>query len=144
MSAKADFSIQLISKLSYLHENIKQMRLYSWRSWGAFVYCSRSSEKVFYDASGHVSTCMKQTLGIAAYDWANAYTYIYVLFSLQLWVNSRADWDLTALVKQPVKEKENSKLKPVKTPLKKIDLMSHPARAEGLINTYIYVLEVIG
>ena len=38
-----------------------------------------------------------------------------------------------ALVRQLVKEKENSELKPVKLRLK-IDLMSYPARAEVLVN----------
>ena len=37
-----------------------------------------------------------------------------------------------ALVRQPVWEKKNSELKPVITPLKKFDLMSHPAHEEGL------------
>ena len=48
------------------------------------------------------------------------------LFSLQLWVNSWAD-----LVKQLVKEKENSEFRPVKLRLE-IDFVSYPARAEGL------------
>ena len=36
-------------------------------------------------------------------------------------------------MRQPVKRKENSKLKPVKIRLN-VDLVSYPARAEGLIN----------
>ena len=44
-----------------------------------------------------------------------------------------------ALVKQLVWEKENSEFKPVKLRLK-IDPVSYPARAEGLVNRiYIYV-----
>ena len=39
----------------------------------------------------------------------------------------------SALVRQLVKEKENSEFKPVKLRLK-IDLVSYPARAEGLVN----------
>ena len=39
----------------------------------------------------------------------------------------------SALVRQLVEEKENSKFKPVKL-LLKIDLVSYPARAEGLVN----------
>ena len=38
----------------------------------------------------------------------------------------------TALVRQLVEEKENSEFKPVKLHLK-IDLVSYPARAEGLV-----------
>ena len=45
-------------------------------------------------------------------------------------VNSRGD-----LVRQLVKEKENSDLKPVKLRLKN-DLVSYPARAEGLVNMH--------
>ena len=37
------------------------------------------------------------------------------------------------MVRQLVEEKENSELKPVKLRLK-IDLVSYPARAEGLVN----------
>ena len=40
-----------------------------------------------------------------------------------------------ALVRQLVKEKENSEFKPVKLCLKN-DLVSYPARAEGLVNIY--------
>ena len=54
------------------------------------------------------------------------------LFSLQLWVNSRTD-----LVRQLVYEKENSEFKPVK-PRLQIDLVSYPARAEGLVNRITY------
>ena len=39
-----------------------------------------------------------------------------------------------AMVRQLVKEKENSEFKPVKLRLK-IDLVSYPARAEGLVNS---------
>ena len=39
----------------------------------------------------------------------------------------------SALVRQLVQEKENSEFKPVKLGLK-IDLVSYPARAEGLVN----------
>ena len=42
----------------------------------------------------------------------------------------------SALVRQLVKEKENSEFKPVKLRLK-FDLVSYPARAEGLVNMYI-------
>ena len=42
--------------------------------------------------------------------------------------------DSLDLVKQPVSEKENSELKPVKLCLK-FDLVSHPARVEALVNT---------
>ena len=59
-----------------------------------------------------------------------------ILFSLQLWVNSRADWFSLALVRQLVLEKENSEFKHAKLRLK-IDLVSYPARAEGLVNMYI-------
>ena len=46
------------------------------------------------------------------------------------------------LIWQPVKEKENSEFKPIKLHLK-IDLVSRPANAEGLINKYIvYVYQV--
>ena len=55
------------------------------------------------------------------------------LFSPQLWVNSRADWFSSALMRQLVLEKENFEFKPVKLHLK-IDLVSYPARAEGLVN----------
>ena len=42
----------------------------------------------------------------------------------------------SALVRQLVYEKENSEFKPVKLRLKKIDLVSYPAQAEGLVNMY--------
>ena len=45
--------------------------------------------------------------------------------NILLWVGS------STLVRQLVQEKENSEFKPVKLRLK-IDLMSYPARAEGL------------
>ena len=48
-------------------------------------------------------------------------------------VNSRADW-----VRQQVQEKENSEFKHIKLHLK-IDLVSQPACAVGLVNTYIYI-----
>ena len=45
----------------------------------------------------------------------------------------------SALVRQLVQEKENSEFKPVKLRLK-IDLVSYPARVEGLVNMiYIYI-----
>ena len=50
------------------------------------------------------------------------------LFSLQLWVNSRTDRVL----------QENSEFKPVKLRLK-IDLVSYPVRAEGLVNRIIHI-----
>ena len=40
-------------------------------------------------------------------------------------------------MRQLVKGKENSEFKPVKLRLK-IDLVSYPAQAEGLVNMYIY------
>ena len=52
------------------------------------------------------------------------------LFSPQLWINSRVDYS-SALVRQLVYEKENSEFKAVKLRLK-IDLVSYPARTEGL------------
>ena len=52
------------------------------------------------------------------------------LFSLQLWVNSRADW-----VRQPV-QKENSEFKAVKLHLK-IDLVTDLTSMESLVNTRI-------
>ena len=61
-------------------------------------------------------------------DWLHLGKVWIQLFSLQLWVNIRA-----ALVRQLVQEKENSEFKPVKLRLK-IDLMSYPAWAEGLVN----------
>ena len=42
----------------------------------------------------------------------------------------------SALVRKLVKEKENSEFKPVKLRLK-IDLVSYPAQAEGLVNIYM-------
>ena len=42
------------------------------------------------------------------------------------------------MVRQLVKEKENSQFKPVKLRLK-IDLVSYPARAEVLVNMNIYI-----
>ena len=44
-----------------------------------------------------------------------------------------------ALVWQPVHEKENSEFKPVKLRIKNIYFVLHPARAEGLVDTYIYI-----
>ena len=49
---------------------------------------------------------------------------------LQLWVNSRTDWVLQPSTSL---EEENSELKPIKLRLK-IDLVSYPSRAEGLVN----------
>ena len=43
------------------------------------------------------------------------------------------DYQSTALVRQLVQEKENSEFKPVKLRLK-MDLVSYPARTEGLVN----------
>ena len=43
----------------------------------------------------------------------------------------------SALVRQLVQEKENSEFKPVKLRLK-IDLVSYPARAEGLVNSTFF------
>ena len=40
---------------------------------------------------------------------------------------------------QLVYEKENSEFKPVKLRLK-IDLVSYPARTEGLVNIYLYIV----
>ena len=45
----------------------------------------------------------------------------------------------SALVRQLVKEKENSEFKPVK-PRLKIDLLLYPARAEGLVNMICYLV----
>ena len=44
-----------------------------------------------------------------------------------------------ALLRRPVMEKKNSQLKPFKLRLK-IDLVSHPLQAEGLVNTFISLL----
>ena len=52
------------------------------------------------------------------------------LFSLQLWVNSRADWVLQPWWGKPVKLRL------------KIDLVSYPARAEGLVNM-VFVSNVV-
>ena len=52
------------------------------------------------------------------------------LFSLLLWVNSRADLTLYPFYGNWSKKK-NSEFKPIKVRLK-IDLVSHPARTEGL------------
>ena len=46
----------------------------------------------------------------------------------------------SALVRQLVQEKENSEFKPVKFRLK-IDLVSYPARAEGLVNSTSYLVQ---
>ena len=46
----------------------------------------------------------------------------------------------SALLRQLVLEKENSEFKPVKVRFKKIDLASYPARAEGLVNMYTYIM----
>ena len=53
------------------------------------------------------------------------------LFSIQLWVNSRAGLGSLALFRQPVQEKGNSKLKSVKFCLK-IDIVSHSTHVQGL------------
>ena len=59
------------------------------------------------------------------------------LFTLQLWVNSRADWILQPVVRQLVKEKENSEFKPVKLRLK-IDLCVISCLSGG-VGKYIYI-----
>ena len=51
------------------------------------------------------------------------------LFSLELWVNSRTDWVLQPWLDNKSRKTE---FKPVKLHLKKLDLVSYPARAEGL------------
>ena len=56
------------------------------------------------------------------------------LFSLQLWVNSRADWVL-----QPWWGNLSRRRKTVKLRLK-TDLVSYPTRAEGLVNMDMNVL----
>ena len=54
------------------------------------------------------------------------------LFSLQLCVNSRADWGSSALVRQLVNEKENSEFKSVKPRLKNWPcVQSCPSRGVG-------------
>ena len=45
-------------------------------------------------------------------------------------------------MRQLVQEKENSEFKPVKLRLK-IDLVSYPARAEGLVNIIIIIIIII-
>ena len=57
------------------------------------------------------------------------------LFSLQLWVNSRADWFFSLGEATSLEEGKNSEFKPVELRLK-IDLVSYPAQAEGLVNIY--------
>ena len=56
------------------------------------------------------------------------------LFFLQSWERSCADWVL--YVWQLAEEKEKSEFKPVELHLK-IDIVLHPAQAEGLVNTSI-------
>ena len=58
------------------------------------------------------------------------------LFSLQLWVNSRADWFLLPWFFSL--GERNSEFKPVKLRLK-IDLVSYPTRTEGLVNMIIKI-----
>ena len=53
--------------------------------------------------------------------------------------NTLGQTGFSALVRQLVKEKENSKFKLAKLRLK-IDLVSYPARAAGLINTVIIII----
>ena len=48
----------------------------------------------------------------------------------------------SALMRQLVEEKENSEFKPVKLRLK-IDLVSYPARAEGLVNMVYHVTKAV-
>ena len=61
----------------------------------------------------------------------------FLLFSLQLRLNSRTDCVIRAwLGNQSWRRK--TKFKPVKLCLK-IDRVSHPVRAEGMVNTYIYI-----
>ena len=55
------------------------------------------------------------------------------LFSFQLWVNSREDWFFSLGEATSLGEGISSEFKPVKLCLK-IDLVSYPARAEGLVN----------
>ena len=52
-----------------------------------------------------------------------------------LWVNKKADWGLLFLCGNQSRRKR-IEFKPVKHYLK-IGLVSHPAYAEGLVNTYI-------
>ena len=52
------------------------------------------------------------------------------LFSPQQWINSRVRLDSSALVKQPVLEKENSEFKKAVLYLK-IDLLLHPTHGGG-------------
>ena len=51
----------------------------------------------------------------------------------QLWVNSRTDWVLQPWWGNYSRRRKNSEFKPVELRLK-IDLVSYPARAEGLVN----------
>ena len=55
------------------------------------------------------------------------------LFSFPLWVNSRADWFLSLGEATRLGEGNHSQFKPVKLSLK-IDLVSYPARVDGLLN----------
>ena len=72
---------------------------------------------------------------IALIPWGKVWIQ---LFSLQLWVNSWTDWVLHPWWGTSLGE-GNSELKPVKLRLK-IDLVSYPALAEGLVNRIIYLL----
>ena len=59
------------------------------------------------------------------------------LIIVTLWVNSRADWVLSPWLNNQCR-RWKTKFKPIELCLK-IDLMSHLAHAEELVNIYIYV-----
>ena len=59
------------------------------------------------------------------------------ILSLQLWINSRADWALLPWYDSQ-SNRMKSNFKPVNS-TEKIDLVSHPAYADGLLNTLIYI-----
>ena len=61
------------------------------------------------------------------------------LFSLQLWVNSRTDQVLQPWGGNQSRRRKTLNSKPVKLRLK-IDIVSYPARAEGLVNSTFIVI----
>ena len=83
--------------------------------------------------------CRKWTLPSEFKSWTRPFVFHIALilwgkiciqlFSLQLCINSRSDWV------NSIANSQNFEFKSVKLCLK-IDLVSHPASAEGMVNTY--------
>ena len=104
----------------------------------SFIASGRSSG--LHPVSSH-SCCMYVLPGRPAFarPYVGVSRSTSLMSSSQLLQQCPACMVSSALVRQLVLEKEKSEFKPVKLRLK-IDLVSYPARAEGLVNMIVFVM----